>query len=32
MQNASDDCIIAMNLLGMDEESMWYWQKKKEQP
>jgi hypothetical protein len=22
MQNASDDCIIAMNLLGMDEESM----------
>jgi preprotein translocase subunit SecD len=28
MQNASDDHIMAMNLLGMDEESTQYWQKK----
>ncbi|PLW44336.1 hypothetical protein PCANC_09948 [Puccinia coronata f. sp. avenae] len=28
MQNASDDCIMAMDLLGMDEESTQYWQKK----
>jgi hypothetical protein len=29
MQNASDDRIMAMDLLGMDEELTQYWQKKK---
>jgi hypothetical protein len=28
MQNASDDCIMTMNTLGMDEELTQYWQKK----